>query len=54
MNIHRKSLALVFIIALLGNIAHCQTPDDDEVDIHIPNYPFKIYSGNHPFIKVIS
>jgi hypothetical protein len=54
MNIHLKSLALVFIIAFLANIAHCQTPDDDEVDIHIPNYPFKLFSGKHSFIKVIS
>jgi len=52
MNIHLKSLAFVFIIALLTNVAQCQTPDDDEVDLHIPDYPHKIYSGIRSFIQV--
>lgn len=54
MNIYLKRFALVFIIAILTTLGNCQTPDDDEVDINIPNYPHKIYSGRFSSIKVSS
>jgi hypothetical protein len=38
-------LSILFLLALLLTISLSQTPDDDEVDISIPNYPHKIYSG---------
>lgn len=43
----------MLMVAVLISISYSQTPDDDEVDIHIPNYPHKIYSGTNSSIKAI-
>lgn len=52
MNKYAKTQAL--LLALFIVFAYAQTADDDEVDVSIPGYPHKFYSGNQYVIKVIS
>ena len=36
---------VLLLVAVCMALANCQTQDDDEVDIHVPNYNHKFFSG---------
>lgn len=45
MKIYLKAKIVLLALAMLFAVARSQTPDDDEVEISVPGYPFKFYSG---------
>jgi carboxypeptidase C (cathepsin A) len=45
MKILRKSLWLVVLIAIILGLANGQSPDEDEVEVAVPGYNHKFYSG---------
>jgi hypothetical protein len=36
---------VLLLVAVCVALVNCQTQDDDEVDIHVPGYNHKFFSG---------
>lgn len=45
MKIYLKAKIVLLAVAMLFAVSQCQTADDDEVEISVPGYPYKFYSG---------
>lgn len=54
MKIYLKAKVVLMVLAMLSTITVSQTADDDEVDISVPNYPYKFYSGKSHTMQAIS